>query len=90
MKDKRYTTAKNLISTGYVKYFRDIFEIIPKSTVARDLGINNLRFSRLIRHVEQFCINDGIRMARLFEIEYDKMVDMMMAQYKEDQRRKSK
>ena len=88
MKDRRYAIAKNLITTGYIKTFRDLFEIIPKTTMARDLGMNNMRFSRLLNHVEDFVLTDIFRMAYLLEITEPEMVNIIYSQYKADNPRK--
>lgn len=90
MKDKRYTIAKNLILTGHVKSFRDIFEIVPKSTVSRDLGMNYIRFFRLINNVNQFFLTDIFRIAALLEISNSEMVKIIYDQYEADQKRKFK
>lgn len=83
-KDRRYMQCQNLILGGFVQSFRDIFEIIPKTRVSRDMRINNLRFTRLINNVDQFVLKDIIRMAALFEIDEELMMKMIHHQYKAD------
>ena len=68
-KDRRYTTVKNLITAGYVKSFSDIFDTIPKSVVARDLGMNNARFTKLMNDVTSFKIGELYRLARFLEVD---------------------
>jgi hypothetical protein len=68
-KDKRYTTVKNLISGGFINSFQDIFETIPKSVVARDLGMNNVRISKLMNNVDGFVFKDIFRLAALLEVD---------------------
>jgi len=68
-KDRRYIRVKNLLSGGHIHSFPDIFLDIPKSVVARDLGINNVRFSKLINKVELFLLKDIYRFADLLEVD---------------------
>ena len=89
MKDKRYGIARNLIMTGYIKSFRELFEIIPKSTVAHDLRMNNIRFSQLMAHVDNFFLSDIFRMADLLEISEPEMVNLIYTQYQADKKKKS-
>lgn len=87
-KDRRYALVKRLIDGGFMKSFRDIFEIIPKTRVATDLGMNNKRFSRLMHHTDEFVLVDIFRMARLFDVQEDSMLKMIIDQYRDDRRRK--
>lgn len=89
-KDRRYTTVKHLISGGHVKTFREIFDIIPKSVVARDLGMNNMRFTRLINHVEQFLLKDLFRFAIFLEVDNMILLEMINRQYWADKENKKK
>ncbi len=66
-KDKRYTTAKNLILGGYIKSFREIFNVVPKSVVYKDLDMNNVHFNDLFDHVDKFILKDIFRIAVLLE-----------------------
>jgi hypothetical protein len=50
-KDRRYTRVKNLMSGGHIRSFQDIFLDIPKSVVARDLGIT---FTIMLRMLSYF------------------------------------
>ena len=89
-KDRRYTTIKNLISAGYIKSFREIFDTLPKSVVARDLGMNNIRFSRLIDNVDQFLLRDLFRIAAYLEIDELILVNLVYQQYATDKKSKKK
>jgi hypothetical protein len=88
-KDKRYTTAKNLITAGYIKSFREIFDTIPKSVVARDLGVNSMRFNKLIKHVDRFSLKDLFLIASFFEVEERVMIDLIYQQYLIDKESKT-
>ncbi len=78
--------ARELISTNFIKTFQGIFDVIPKSVVARDLGLNNVRFSKLMQSVDQFILTDLFQIAVLLEV--DEMVVLKLAyhQYKENRK----
>ena len=41
-----YTAAQTMITGGKLKAFKDLFEIVPKTVMAEDLGQNYRTFSR--------------------------------------------
>jgi hypothetical protein len=69
-KDTRYITIQDLILKGYIKSLRDIFdkELITRSKVARDLGLNPSRFSRNLKEPERFILKDLYSLADLIGI----------------------
>jgi len=69
MKDKRFITAGKLIRTDEIKTFSGIIDVIPKSTIARELGINPERFNRLLGSIDLFVIKDLVKLAELLEVE---------------------
>lgn len=83
-KDRRYTTVKNLISGGYIKCFREIFDTLPKSVVYKDLGMNNEHFTDLMYNVERFIVQDLFRIADLIETDKKNILDIAYRQYIED------
>ncbi len=89
-KDRRYTNVKNLISGGFIKTFREIFDSIPKSVVARDLGMNNTRFTRLMDNVDDFVVKDLFRLAGFLEIEEPTMMNLLYQQYLLDKKGREK
>ena len=89
-KDRRYKTVNILISGGHIKSFREIFDTLPKSVIARDLGINNLRFSKLINRVDLFLVRDLFRLATFLEVEEMVLMDLIYQQYVTDQKNKKK
>lgn len=89
-RDRRYTTVKNLIDGGYLKSFRDMFETIPKSVVARDLGMNNGRFTRLMHNVKKFTLEEVYRLAEFLQVEETIMLALVHEQYVSDKEKKIK
>ena len=88
IKDKRYTVVKNLIESGHVTFLRQIFDILPKSVVYKDLGMNNARFTNLMENVELFVVNDLFRIADLIEIDKMKILEITYNQYDADNEKK--
>jgi hypothetical protein len=89
-KDKRYNNVKHLISTGFIKSFREIFytETIPKSVVARDLGMNNKRFDKVMYNVEKFGLKDLLLLASIIGIDREKLISVILKQYDMDKDKK--
>jgi hypothetical protein len=88
VKDRRYTTVKKIITGGYMHSFGEIFDIVPKSVVARDLGINNMRFSKLINQPALFSLKDTFRFAALLEVDDMVLISLIYSQIQAN--RKSK
>lgn len=86
VKDPRYAQAKALFETGFYKQFRDMFTTIPKSVVARDMGMNNIRFSSLINNVDNFVIKDLVRLADLMEVDHQAFLKWVFEQYRLDKK----
>ncbi|MBN8856161.1 MAG: hypothetical protein BGO55_08325 [Sphingobacteriales bacterium 50-39] len=61
-----WKSVGDLIKLGSVKTFPEIFHIVRKSNVARRVGINNVRFSKLINKPRGFKLEDIDIMAGLF------------------------
>jgi hypothetical protein len=80
-KDRRYTTVKNLITAGYIKTFREMFDTLPKSVVARDLGMNNARFTRLMDNVDQFSLKELFIIASFLEVDEMVVLNLVLQQH---------
>lgn len=77
MPDPRYAITKVLIKRGHTTSFKQIFDTIPKTIVAKDLGVNNIRFSRLIENPELINVKLLNRIAGLFDIEPGEMFEVV-------------
>jgi hypothetical protein len=80
VKDKRHKTVKILIETGNVTTFAAIFEHIPKTTVADELGIHFNRMTRIIVNVGEMKINDLYLFSGYFDIDPKKMFELIHGQ----------
>ena len=56
MNDPRYPTIRPLYEKGLISSFLDIFNYVPKTVVAKDLGKNESRFIDTLDHLENFNI----------------------------------
>jgi hypothetical protein len=52
------------------------------------MGINYIRLTRLIHHVDQFTLIDIFRIGSLLEIEQADILMLIMNQYNQDQAKK--
>jgi hypothetical protein len=66
-KEFRYKAVKILIDEGHLKAWKDIFDTIPPSVVAADLGFNNLRMKKLVADPSDLRVKDLVKLAKLFD-----------------------
>ena len=79
-KDRRYNTVKLLIEAGHITEFSHIFDHIPRSVVANDLGTNYNRLARLIMHTEHFSLEELVTLSNFFDVDSKTMVDLAFNQ----------
>lgn len=91
-KDARYTTIQDLILKGYITSLREIFEkeLISRSRVARDLGLNPGRFTRNLQHPERFILKDLHAFAALIGIENMAIMQLVNNDYEANQKKSKK
>lgn len=89
-KDKRYVLVKNQISGGFLKTFREIFDIIPKTVVSKDLKMHNVRFGNMLNDTTRFELGDLYRIAALIDVEEKVILDLAHAQYLADKKTRKK
>ena len=88
-KDKRYKTVKNLIESGHIVRFMEILDVVPKTTVANDLGMHHDTFGGLIIDAEKFTFKQSFSIALLIEVDAKIIVDLIYAQCIENKRSKN-
>jgi hypothetical protein len=79
-KDKRTRTVKILIETKNVSEFKEIFEHIPKTTVAEALGIHFNRFNKMLDNVNDIKINDLFLLSNYLDIDGKVMFELIYNQ----------
>lgn len=89
-KDKRYNTVRNLILGGYLKTFNEIFDTLPKSIVAQDLGMNSTRINRVIDNNGRFFVDDLFALAALLDVPEIKVMELVCNQHTADKKGKRK
>ena len=83
-------TVKNLITGGYMKTINELFETIPKTTVARDLGTNLARLNKMIADPQNFTFRDMVRIAGLIEVDEMAILKLVYNQYAATKKTKRK
>jgi hypothetical protein len=78
VKDNRYKAVKAMIETNGFKSFKDIFEIIPRSIVAADLGIHYNRFIDKVSKPGEFSLRDLVTLAKLIETPPMKLIELAL------------
>jgi len=91
-KDTRYITIQDLILKGYISSLTEIFEkeLISRSRVARDLGLNPARFSRTLKSPERFILKDLYAFAALLEVDRLTILKLANNDYEATQKVKTK
>jgi hypothetical protein len=70
-----------MFNDGKIKTLNDIFEFVPKTVVANDLGKKVDRFTALINKVERFTLEDLFRIAKLCDLEESQILQLVMKDY---------
>jgi hypothetical protein len=68
-KDERYEVVKDMIETGRITEFKQIFKYMPKTVMAHDLSTNTTRMTRLIDNVEEFTLEEVYEISALIEVD---------------------
>jgi hypothetical protein len=77
IKDTRYHAAKTYIESGNIKGYREIFDIIPKSVIVRDSGINYVRLTNKITNPDKFSVKDIMILSKLIGIDSRLLYDLI-------------
>jgi hypothetical protein len=67
-----------------------MFPTIPKSVMAKDLGISSDRFNNMIEDVQKFGVKTLFKMSALIEVDEKKIFDLVYNQYQADKKTKKK
>ncbi len=78
-KDPRYKTLKVMLETGNVHTLEEVFNIVPKTVVAADLGINYTRFLARLKKPGGFTLDELLRLAVLSEIDNKTLISLVIA-----------
>jgi hypothetical protein len=78
--DPRYRYVHSIWAAGHLNCFAEIFDIIPKSIVCKDLGINYGRFAKKTNKPGLMTFNDVLRLSDLLHIEQKALAAMVLDQ----------
>lgn len=79
-----------MIEGGHLTEFTQIFDYIPKSVVANDLGTNYNRLIRLIEHVEQFTLKELFTLSSFCDLDSKLILDLVYNQYANERKARKK
>lgn len=82
VKDKRYQTIRLYIQAGAISSFGEIFDILPKSVLSRDLRLNYIRLVKKIQDPNLFTLREMRRMAELIEVDDEVIFNLIHALFK--------
>ena len=89
-RDRRYKIIANLITTGKLNNFREIFETLKKTVVKTDMGMHHDTFSKRLKHPESFTLKEMIHLASLIGVSHMTLIELIYKQYLSDQKLKLK
>lgn len=90
VKDKRYHAVKALLESGNIKTFDELFDILPKTVIRKDIGLNYYAFSVKINHSEKFVLQDLIRLADLIQCDPRLVIELALTSFEKNRRTKKK
>jgi hypothetical protein len=80
-RDNRYHSVKASVEKGYITEFTQILDVIPKTTLTRELQISNYRMASLIAHVEMVTMAEIYAMSSLFDVEFTMIMMLIHNEY---------
>jgi hypothetical protein len=69
-KDRRYNTIKALIESKKLKSFGEICDIVPITTIRKDIEMTYAQSRHRIDNPETFTIEESKRLAALIGVDY--------------------
>lgn len=83
-------SVKTVLELGSVKHFDDIFDVIPKSKVAKEMMMAYGTFKNKVFSPGQFTILELERLAEIFSVDYNTIYTFVLCHIKHaEERRKS-
>lgn len=89
-RDKAYKAIKVLIEAGHITEFRQIFEHIYPTHVARDMGIHYTRFTAMVEKVQDFRVKELYMLASFIGIRGIAILQLVDAQHEKDKASRKK
>jgi hypothetical protein len=83
MRDERYQSIKPLFERHKIQTFQDIFNVVPKTVVASDLGKENDRFMELTGHIGDFTVQEIVLIGNFCALSLPEMFTLVGSAYPE-------
>lgn len=80
-RDNRYNVIRAMIADGNIVTFNDIFEYIPKTIVATDLGKKVDRFNKLMNKPDGFTLEEIYRIGSFCGLTERQIYELVEAEY---------
>ena len=90
LKDQRYKAIKSLINSKSIAGLKDVFTILPLSTVKQDMKINYNTLRRRVDAGNTLTVKDIIAMADLFEVDAAEVFKLVLNDIQSRQRLRKK
>lgn len=78
VKDDRYVAVQSMFESGKIQKFSDIFKVLPKTILARDMGQNYRTFVAKIASPDRFTVGEIRKIARLIDVTYAQMFESII------------
>jgi hypothetical protein len=90
LKDQRYRAIKSLINSKGISGLKDVFTILPLSTVKADMKINYNTLRRRVDSGNTLTVKDILAMADLFEVDPGDVFKLVLSDIQSRQRIRKK
>ena len=90
LKDQRYKAIKSLINSKGISGLKDVFTILPLSTVKQDMKINYNTLRRRVDSGNTLTVKDILAMADLFEVDPGDVFKLVLSDIQSRQRIRKK
>ena len=90
LKDQRYKAIKSLINSKGISGLKDVFTILPLSTVKQDMKINYNTLRRRVDSGNTLTVKDILAMADLFEVDPADVFKLVLSDIQSRQRIRKK
>jgi hypothetical protein len=81
-RDPRYHLVLSMYEKGHVRSFNDIFRYVPKTVVAKNLGTKVDRFTKLMKRVEKFTLEDIVLIGTFCDMSLDIMTELWKEEFR--------
>lgn len=78
-KDQRYKYVRSIWVAGDLTSFAEMFNVIPRSTVATDLGLNYDRFSKKVLNPQLLTYREIWRLSDLTGIDFRSLSELVVS-----------